>query len=87
MANIMNKPALSVLVALSPLLGAATVTSGHLDGIYKDGIYTRYYVLQMELRIEKLAGPDWRYDADAADWNSVVPELEALYNRIDFPKP
>ena len=227
MVNTMNKSALYVLVALSPLLGAATVASGHLYGIYKDGIYTapgkifrvsspfpddptvsdgrepgnhnagalsfidgfgrllgilymdnpgagsgqgtetdaaqqagswfrdtgfpgffrvsvpdarilreapgtiagqpawiavaflpdssplglavrnsyevirndswrgmavvargkRYYVLQTELRIEKLAGPDWRYDADAADWNSFVPELEALYNRIDFPKP
>jgi hypothetical protein len=47
----------------------------------------RYYVLQTELRIEKLASPDWRYDAGSADWNSFVPELEALYNRIDFLKP
>lgn len=47
----------------------------------------RYYVLQTELRIEKLAGPNWQYDADAADWNVFVPELEALYDRIEFLKP
>jgi hypothetical protein len=47
----------------------------------------RYYLLQTELRIEKLAGPNWQYDADAADWNVFVPELEALYDRIEFLKP
>jgi hypothetical protein len=47
----------------------------------------RYYVLQTELRIEKLASPDWRYDAESAGWNSFVPELEARYNRADFLKP
>jgi hypothetical protein len=56
--------------------GMAVVTRGQ-----------RYYVLQTELRIEKLAGPDWRYAADAENWNSFMPELEALYNRIDFLKP
>lgn len=221
----MNKLALYALVALSPLLGAATVTSGHLYGIYKDGIYTapgklfrvsspfpddptvsdgrepannnagalsfidgmgrllgvlymdnkdagsgqeadaarqlgswfrdtgfpgffrvsvpdakilregpgeiggqpawiavaylpnssplgqvvpnsyelirndswrgmavvargkRYYVLQTELRIEKLAPPNFQFNAEAADWNAFVPELDALYHRIEFLKP
>ena len=46
-----------------------------------------YYLLQTELRVEKLAPPDWRYDADAANWNGFVPELEALYDRIEFLKP
>lgn len=47
----------------------------------------RYYVLQTELRIEKLTGPNFRFDAEAADWNAFVPELEALYDRIEFLKP
>lgn len=46
-----------------------------------------YYLLQTELRIEKLAPPDWEYDPNASDWNAFVPELEALYNRIEFLKP
>jgi hypothetical protein len=46
-----------------------------------------YYLLQTELRVEKLAAPDWSYDANAADWNAFVPELEALYGRIEFLKP
>jgi hypothetical protein len=46
-----------------------------------------YYLLQTELRVEKLAGPDWSYDAQAQDWNQFVPELEALYQRIEFLKP
>lgn len=46
-----------------------------------------YYLLQTELRVEKLAPPDWSYDEDAANWNPFVPELEALYQRIDFLKP
>lgn len=47
----------------------------------------RYYVLQTELRVEKLAGRDFRFDAEATDWNAFVPELEALYDRIEFLKP
>lgn len=47
----------------------------------------RYYLLQTELRVEKLAPPDWTYDESAADWNRFVPELEALYQRIEFIKP
>jgi hypothetical protein len=46
-----------------------------------------YYLLQTELRIEKLAGPDWSYDQDAANWNVFMPELEALYDRVEFLKP
>lgn len=46
-----------------------------------------YYLLQTELRIEKLAGPDWTYDEDAANWNEFVPELDALYDRVEFLKP
>jgi hypothetical protein len=46
-----------------------------------------YYLLQTELRIEKLASEDWSYDQDAANWNVFVPELEALYDRIEFLKP
>ena len=46
-----------------------------------------YYLLQTELRVEKLAAPDWSYDANATDWNAFVPELEALYGRIEFLKP
>jgi hypothetical protein len=46
----------------------------------------RYYLLQTELRVEKIAGPDWFYDEDAANWNVFVPELEALYQRIEFLK-
>ena len=46
-----------------------------------------YYLLQTELRIEKLAAPDWKYDAESANWNEFVPELEALYGRIEFLKP
>ena len=46
-----------------------------------------YYPLQTELRVEKLAAPDWRYNADAADWIASVPELEAPYDRIEFLKP
>ena len=46
-----------------------------------------YYLLQTELRIEKLAPPDWKYDAEASNWNAFVPELEALYGRIEFLKP
>jgi hypothetical protein len=47
----------------------------------------RYYVLQTELRIEKLAPADFRFNAEAADWNAFVPELDALYHRIEFLKP
>jgi hypothetical protein len=46
-----------------------------------------YYLLQTELRVEKLAPEGWSYDAEAADWNAFVPELEALYGRIEFLKP
>ena len=46
-----------------------------------------YYLLQTELRIEKLAPPDWKYDPQSAGWNDFVPELEALYGRIEFLKP
>jgi len=46
-----------------------------------------YYLLQTELRIEKLAAPGWKYDADASDWNAFVPELDALYGRMEFLKP
>ncbi|MEX2149626.1 MAG: hypothetical protein WD793_05400 [Steroidobacteraceae bacterium] len=46
----------------------------------------RYYLLQTELRIEKLAGPEWFYDEEAANWNQFIPELEALYQRIEFLK-
>ena len=46
-----------------------------------------YYLLQTELRVEKLAPPEWSYDAEAANWNGFVPELEALYDRIEFLKP
>ena len=46
-----------------------------------------YYLLQTELRVEKLAPPNWSYDAEAANWNGFVPELEALYDRIEFLKP
>ena len=28
-----------------------------------------YYLLQTELRVEKLAAPDWSYNSDASDWN------------------
>lgn len=45
------------------------------------------FLLQTELRIEALAGQDFDYNADAADWNVFVPELEALYQRIEFLKP
>ena len=45
------------------------------------------YLLQTELRVEKPAAPDWRYDSDAANWNVFVPELEALNQRIEFLKP
>lgn len=47
----------------------------------------RYYLLQTELRVEKLASPDWKYDENDANWNTFVPELEALYHRIEFLKP
>ena len=47
----------------------------------------RYYVLQTELRIEMLAPPNFQFNAEAADWNAFVPELEALYHRIEFLKP
>jgi hypothetical protein len=47
----------------------------------------RYYLPQTELRIEKLAGPNWTYDEKAENWNTFVPELEALYHRIEFLKP
>lgn len=46
-----------------------------------------FYLLQTELRIEKIAGPGWTYNADDADWNGFLPELEALYRRIEFLKP
>jgi hypothetical protein len=46
----------------------------------------RYYLLQTELRVEKLAGPEWFYDEEAANWNVFIPELEALYQRIEFLK-
>lgn len=46
----------------------------------------RYYLLQTELRVEKLASPNWQYNEEAADWNAFVPELEALYQRIEFLK-
>jgi hypothetical protein len=46
-----------------------------------------YYLLQTELRVGKLAPPNWMYDQDAAGWNEFVPELEALYGRIEFLKP
>lgn len=56
--------------------GMAVVTHGR-----------HYYLLQTELRVEALASPEWRYDSEAADWNEFVPELEALYRRIEFLKP
>ncbi len=46
----------------------------------------RFYLLMTELRVEALATPDWNYDADAADWNQFLPELEDLYQRINFLK-
>jgi len=46
-----------------------------------------YYLLQTELRIEKLAAPNCKYDHDAAGWNEFIPELEALYGRIELLKP
>ena len=46
-----------------------------------------YYLHQTGLRVEKLASPEWSYDADSTDWNGFVPELEALYHRIEFLKP
>lgn len=92
----MNKLALYAIVALAPLLCAATVASGHFYGRYQDGVYTApgklfrmtapHFLLQTELRVEKLEGSDFSYDADAADWNTFVPELEALYDRIEFLK-
>jgi hypothetical protein len=39
-----------------------------------------------ELRVEALVPPDWRYDADAADWNQFLPQLVNLHQRIDFLK-
>jgi hypothetical protein len=45
------------------------------------------YLLHTELRIEKIAGPEWTYNADSADWNAFLPELEALFQRIEFLKP
>lgn len=47
----------------------------------------RYYVLQTELRVEKLAPANFQFNAEAADWNAFVPELDALYHRIEFLKP
>lgn len=44
-------------------------------------------MLHAELRIEKNSGPEWTYNADNADWNGFLPELEALYQRIEFLKP
>ena len=46
----------------------------------------RIYLLMTELRVEALATPDWKYDADAADWNQFLPQLVDLYQRIDFLK-
>ena len=47
-----------------------------------------YYLLQTELRVEKLAGPDWKLRLRMPpNWNEFVPELEALYLRIEFLKP
>lgn len=46
----------------------------------------RFYLLMTELRVEALATPDWKYDADAADWNQFLPQLVDLYQRIDFLK-
>ncbi len=39
-----------------------------------------------ELRVEALATPDRKYDADSADWNQFPPRLVGLYQRIDFLK-
>ena len=47
----------------------------------------QYYPLQTEQRVEKRAAPDWSYNADAADWNAFVQELEALYDHNEFLKP
>ena len=46
----------------------------------------RFWLLMTELRVEALATPDWKYDAEAADWNQFMPQLVDLYQRIDFLK-
>jgi len=46
----------------------------------------RLYLLTTELRVEALAPPDWKYDAEAADWNQFLPQLVDLYQRINFLK-
>jgi len=46
----------------------------------------RLYLLTTELRVEALATPDWKYDAESADWNQFMPQLVDLYKRIDFLK-
>jgi hypothetical protein len=46
----------------------------------------RLYLLMTELRVEAVAGPDWKYDAESADWNQFLPQLVDLYQRIDFLK-
>ena len=46
----------------------------------------RFYLLMTELRVEALATPDWKYDADSADWNQFLPQLADLYQRINFLK-
>ena len=46
----------------------------------------RFYLLMTELRVDALATPDWKYDADAADWNQFLPQLVDLYQRIVFLK-
>ncbi|MGB5132659.1 MAG: hypothetical protein WBO00_08590 [Steroidobacteraceae bacterium] len=46
----------------------------------------RFYLLMTELRVEALATPDWKYDAESADWNQFLPQLVDLYQRIEFLK-
>jgi hypothetical protein len=55
--------------------GMAVVAHGH-----------RFWLLMTELRVDALVGPDWKYNAESADWNQFMPQLVDLYQRIDFLK-
>lgn len=46
-----------------------------------------FCLLETELRIGVLAGPDRSHDEEASCWNEFVPELDAFYGRLEFLKP
>ncbi len=92
--EIAGKPAWIAVAHLPGGSPLGRIVYGHDEPVHNDswrGMAVvahdkRFYLLMTELRVESLATPDWNYDAHTDDWNQFVPELEDLYQRINFLK-